>query len=90
MSDQKRNPQQDQEMEELKKLHEKTLEGLNLQNDGYRCVSCNNRVMFNFPLPALKAASLCPDCWNKDPDEIEEDKILEKAEEIKEKRKNER
>src|SRR5271165_3343340 len=35
--DQKRNPAQDKEMEELKKVHEKTLEGLNLQNEGYRC-----------------------------------------------------
>jgi len=63
MKDQKRNPQQDQEMEELKKVHEKTLEGLNLQNQGYKCVLCGNRVSLMFPMPILVSKSLCPDCW---------------------------
>ena len=66
MSDQKRNPAQDQEMEELKKLHEKTLEGLNLQNEGYKCYSCGGRVSFNFILKFIKDSGLCPDCFNKD------------------------
>jgi len=66
MSDQKRNPEQDREMEELKKAHEKTLEGLNLQNQGYKCLSCNNRVNYTFILPFVKSSGLCPDCWHKD------------------------
>ena len=69
MSDQKRNPAQDREMEELKKSHEKTLEGLGMQNEGYRCVNCNNRVTFTFIMPALKNKSLCPDCFWKDDEE---------------------
>lgn len=65
MSDQKRNPAQDQELEELKKSHEKTLEGLNLQNEGYRCGLCNNRVNFTFLMKFIKDSGLCPDCWDK-------------------------
>jgi hypothetical protein len=53
-------------MEELKKVHEKTLEGLNLQNEGYKCYSCGDRVNFTFVMPFLKASGLCPNCWNKD------------------------
>lgn len=66
MSDQKRNPQQEKEMEELKKAHEKTLEGLNLQNQGYKCFQCGNRVSLTFPLPAIQRSGKCPDCWWKE------------------------
>jgi hypothetical protein len=67
MSDQKRNPAQDLEMEELKKSHEKTLEGLNLQNEGYKCFSCGGRVVFNFTMKFIKEKGLCPDCfWRED------------------------
>lgn len=65
MSDQKRNPQQDKELEELKKVHEKTLEGLNLQNEGYKCYSCGDRVNYNFIMPFIKKSGLCPNCWHE-------------------------
>lgn len=66
MEDQKRNPQQTKEFEEMQKAHEKTLEALDLKNQGYKCFSCGNNVNWFFLMQFIKDSGLCPDCFTKD------------------------
>lgn len=66
MEDQKKNPQQTKELEDLKKLHEETLESLNLKPEGYKCYSCGNNVNWMFIMPFIKNSGLCPDCWHEE------------------------
>lgn len=66
MQDPKKNQQQTKELEDLKKLHEKTLEDLNLKGNGYKCYSCGNNVNYIFIMQFIKDSGLCPDCWHEE------------------------
>ena len=53
-------------LEDFEKLREKLREENGIESpSSYKCIYCDQKVNFMFPMKLLKDQQICPDCWEE-------------------------